>query len=491
MSNANEGAYKYLVDMWESYEGIFNTTTALAEFNDGQVEKYLLKVLKEQMSEQSFKAAKARIAPVNLLKKVVDKLSPVYAPGPRRIIEGDNKTDSDQELLDWYVNKMNADKNFMYAVQMAVLAKSSGIQPYLDSDGCPQMRVLLKDRFFPVSNNDFNPLKMTGVVTFTTNSEGKTHFRYVTKYYWVEFNEAGEPVLFSKPILNEAGEVIDEVLTEIVDNDYEAIDFVYLNLSRLKLFSPPEDDMVRMPLIIPVLLTDLNYFSMYQVFSIIYTMNVEDIKPIMAPNAVWRLHGDQSSPHQPRIEILKPDADIEGLLTVIQSQIALWLNSKGIRPGSVGTLDKDSFASGISKMIDEMDTFELRKELVGHAQGMEKDFWNLIINNLHPAWAESGLLLDDDGKPETRKFSPGVRVVVNFAEQVPLSNRGQVVDTLEKEVKAGFTTRKRAIMTLNPNMTDTEVESLIDEIDEEKSTNAQVKGEFIKENDDEPNPNDP
>jgi len=65
-------------------------------------------------------------------------------------------------------------------------------------------------------------------------------------------------------------------------------------------------------------------------------------------------------------------------------------------------------------------------------------------------------------------------VVVNFAPQTAIIDRGQQVRDLKEEVEANFNTRKRAIKALNPQMNDTEVDELIKEIDEEEKANEEV-----------------
>ena len=64
------------------------------------------KMLKD-LGPKSARAAIDRMSPINYYRKVIDKLSTIYQQGVvRRVVDG---TEADQELVDWYVKKLNLD----------------------------------------------------------------------------------------------------------------------------------------------------------------------------------------------------------------------------------------------------------------------------------------------------------------------------------------------------------------------------------------------
>jgi hypothetical protein len=65
-------------------------------------------------------------------------------------------------------------------------------------------------------------------------------------------------------------------------------------------------------------------------------------------------------------------------------------------------------------------------------------------------------------------------VITEFVDDIPLNNRGTLVADLKAEVDAKFTTRKKAIQTLNPYMTSSQVDEYMIEIDEEHTTEITV-----------------
>ena len=53
------------------------------------------------------------------------------------------------------------------------------------------------------------------------------------------------------------------------------------------------------------------------------------------------------------------------------------------------------------------------------------------MHKIHPVWVDNNLI------DETRKFKDGSYVQVEFAQQLPLMNRGDIVRDLRDEVEAG------------------------------------------------------
>src|SRR5690606_21122764 len=159
---------------------------------------------------------------------------------------------------------------------------------------------------------------------------------------------------------------------------------------------------------------------LFQAFSVIYGIDIDDVNIKWGPRHFLRFKSDENRETKPEIGTIKPQVDITEVKDWIISQISLWLTTRGIRPGSVGDIGGDSFASGISKMIDEMDTSEDRNKQVGYFQPAEEDLWELLPL-MHEVWKSNGLL--DLSAPSWPK---GVSVITNFAEQVPIVRRGEV-----------------------------------------------------------------
>jgi hypothetical protein len=164
------------------------------------------------------------------------------------------------------------------------------------------------------------------------------------------------------------------------------------------------------------------------------------------------------------------------VLNLIQTELSLWLGSKGIKTGSVGSLNADSAASGIAKVIDEADTFDVRQAQALKFQCAEHELWELILEYMHPVWVAQGLV-------ENRaSFTAGASVSTKFAIVPVGTQRSALIQEQRDEYAAGFTTRTRAISMLNPQMSLTQVQDLEAEIDQsrypvEKQPTAEVSSE--------------
>src|SRR4051812_14947054 len=97
-----------IISAFKSNKGIIDMNAELIEMYDGNLLKYVLKSLHEQLSEKTYEAARHRVAPINLLKKIIQKLSPIYNPAPaRRVVDG---TPADEKLFEWYCEQINPNR---------------------------------------------------------------------------------------------------------------------------------------------------------------------------------------------------------------------------------------------------------------------------------------------------------------------------------------------------------------------------------------------
>lgn len=420
---------------------------------EGDLLRFVVEDLKNQLSLESFSMAKKRIPPINVLIRLIDKLSKIYQQNPARSVVADTGSEKDDVLLEWYSSSMDINNIMNCSNEFLNLFKSNLIQPYVYK-GMPKLRSIASDSFTVYSDSDIDPTRPTHVITFHSIVEQGQE----VKLYYVYTDE--EFMIFDQ---------YQTLRTDLMEhfgnpegvNIAGKIPFVYVNKSKNLLIPKIDTDIKKMTILLPVMLADLNFAVMMQAFSIIYGVDIDDKGIKMSPNAFWRFKSDESTDKTPQLGVLKPQVDTASTLQLIQSEIGLWLQTRGIKPGAVGQLTAENFASGISKMIDEMDTSEERQKQVSIYQNVESELWNLITQHMHPMWRKQNAI------NTSLEWSPGVEIRTDFSEQLPLLNRGDIVADLKLEMEAGFTSRFRAIKKLNPRMSDAEVEALMQEIDEE------------------------
>lgn len=436
----------------------------LIDIFEGNLWPYIDRDLCKQMSTQSYEQAVFRAMPINLLPKVVDKLTNIYQTSVIREVEGG--TDSDKELLSWYAEKLDINNKMNCSNELFNFCKSSLLQPFVHM-GQPYLRVIENYKFIVDSSDRVLPCHPTDVVIRAGKKNDKS-------MYWV-FGTDGFYVMDSDGV-KDIAEMAQYNNPLGINPIAPKLPFIYVNDSKYKLMPTQDTDILKIIKVLPVMMTDLNFAAMFQCFSMIYGINLDDAGIVFSPSAFLRFKTDlQSSDQKAEIGTIKPEVDYEQVLGLIQAELSMWLGTKGIRPGTVGTLTPDNFASGISKVIDEMDTYEARQKQVSIYTKVEAEFWDLLLNYLHPYWVQNKLI-------DNSQLWSGAQAQVKttFAVQLPLQSRGVLVEDLRKEREAGFITRKRAIQKLNPQMTSEEVDALMEEIDEERSVKVDTAQETIQ-----------
>lgn len=442
----------------------------LLDIFEGNLCKYVDQDLAKQLSLQSYEQARHRISPINILPKVIDKLTNIYQTGVTRIvIEG---SDSDEDMLATYASDMRVNEVMNNSNELFNLCRTSLLYPYT-YNGKPRLRAILNDKFVVYSGDSLNPELPTDVILLAGRVDDK-------EIYWVwnatEFYITDSDGKRRTDLMSAIGNV-DGV------NPIGRLPFVYVNESKHRLTPMPDKDTLKIVKLLPTMLSDLNLAALFQSFSIVFGLDVDDTDLKFAPNAFWRLKSDPTTDKKPEIGTIKPTVDFDQVLRLIEAQLAIWLETKGIRASTVGSLSGDATASGISKIIDEMDTFEARQKQVTTYIQVEKELWDLVLNGMAPYWQATRLV--------DYRFSDfsGEGVETKFTVQLPQQQRGTVVRDLRDEYAAGFISRREAMKRLNPDMAETAVDKLIAEIDEERG--ASLGDETPENNSTDPVESDP
>lgn len=465
---------KMLLGVWKNQEKRLQHNNTLFNIYEGDLLTYLLEDLQKSLSPQSYEQIKNRVAPINLLKRMIDKLSQLYSKSPQRLVQtldGKEAGSKDQKLVEAYQKSMGIDTVGSLTNEFFNLFKGTLLEPYLD-EGQPKARVVPSDRFFVHSTNMVNPLKPTHLVKImgTYQAAGKdggerTVFYAYTKDEFLIFNdrEGIETQMMADAYKNGG---------EYGRNPYGAIPGVYINRSRFELTPKIDTDTLTMTKIIPILLSDVNFAAMFQAFSIVYGIDLDEQNLKMSPNAFWRFKSDPGNPEsKPEVGVIKPEADIDKVLSLIHAQLSMWLNSRNIRPGAIGSINTENFQNGISKAIDEMDTCEDRKKQVPYFETAERDFWNLIVNHMHPVW------MGQSDFTQRIAFSKGVTVETKFAEQRPMLDTSKQIDDELKLINGRLQSRKGALKALYPDWTEKQIEEKLAEVDSEQPVHDEETGE--------------
>jgi len=437
---------------------------------EGNVKTLLNDRMLADLGEKSSKSASTRTAPINVFRKIVDKQTKIYDNPVIRTVE--NGIDSDEKLVQWYedqlcLNRKMGKNNENYNAYLYGLLHIGLTDPKPgERIQKPFIRSIPNHQFLIMNTSRTDPTEPDVIITCQgkrSTADGKDEY-----IYYVYTDE-------QFVIINGGGDILDDLMYQNEmegDNPYGVTPFAYANASQDCAMPSIQTDNKDMALLIPLLLTDLNYAVKFQSFSVFIARDMSDGNLEFSPNSVVCIHTKPGSEHQATFEVVKPTVDISETLSLASSEMSLWLSSKGIRPGQIGEIGADKLASGISKMIDESDTFESIKKQIITYQDVEEIFWEKLLKDMHPKWVAAGVI------ENTTPFTANARVVTRFTQPVPLQTRGDLVKDLEAEVAAGFISKKRAIGILNSGLRESEVDELIEEISKERPViGAMVDGE--------------
>lgn len=454
MALTNEA--KELAKFIESKKQYLSRNAQLFDIYEGNLKPYVDKILRETLSHNYYTKIKDRIYPINILKRLIDKLSRAYSETPMR------EASSDQELLELYVAQMRFNKRMNMADEFSNLFRGYALEPFV-YQGKVDLRVLPFDRFLVYSDDLMNPLKMTHFLKYIgkkVNAKGAT----IDVWFVYTDNEF--------MAMDQEGHVLTEYMEENEGiNPFGFIPFFYSARSEHSLMPIQDTDTLELSKLLPVQLTDLAGAIMFQCFSIVYGVDVDSENMVMSPNAFWSFKSDLKSDKTPQIGTIKPQADIQQVMGFIKDTFATWLETRGIRVGSLGATDGASLSSGISKIIDEMDTFENVKKSINAFEYDEYAFWQ-FMKKTHNKWVEFGELTN------TKLLPDSWEVFTEFDDPQPMVNRSTQIDNIIKQIDNEIISRDTGRKILYPDWSEEDLAKEIELIEnQDDSTPVQLFGD--------------
>ena len=450
-----------------------SVNASIFDLLEKRIIKQLQRKLVADLGSETASKVMERIAPINYYRKVIDKLSTIYQYSViRKVIGG---TESDKDLLAWYEDelnindKMNRNNEFYNAYEYALLQFMLKDPEGLLQKRSPFVRTIPNHEFLVMNVDNVDPSAADIYIIFMDPI--KMGAETIDVYHVYTDNEF--------MVLSGKGDVLTEEMERLDQdgsNPFRTVPFVYANASENLVMPLLQDDDFEMSLLIPLLLTDLNYATKFQSFSTIITIDADDEKLKLNPDTIINIKTDEGS-DAASIQTLKPTVDIDKVLQLCSSEISLWLTGKGIRPGSIGTLSADSFASGVSKMIDESDTYESRIKQIEKYKHVEKVFWDKILKIYHPIWAAGGQI------DNTSIFTSTAEVQVIFPQPRPMQTRLELLQELGEAISLNLESRRGALKALYPDWDEDEIDEKLAEIDAEKTFNAMFEVEGGTEQD--------
>ncbi len=439
----------------------------LYQMHEGQIRKKIEESLqKELVSQQAYRRAIQRIPSINIPRKITDKLSKVYAQAPIRF------SNKNLDLIEEFSTMLHLNENMAEANKWSNLNKRCALELYIEEEK-QKVRTLPAHKFFVYSDSPTSPNKMTVFCKLlgreekhiipvvdqegrrTTNEEEIRLVDIIALYSDTQFLIIDTDGAVRKDKMAEMG-----VTSEV--NPFGVIPFVYVNKSSTELMPYPNQTSHDMAILIPKLLTDLNYSAQFLSHSVIWTRNADLQGMEINPDAVVDLGDTDGDGANPEIGTINPETDIAGVLTLIQTQLAMYLSTEGLKSGSVGQLEATSAASGVSKIIDESDSTEARKDQMKLFRMVEPEFW-FKFAKMQEVWAAKGKVKNKQTMdPEfVDSFS------VKFAEIKPMESEEQKYNKIKTAREIKLITKKQALKELFPNLPEDQLDARLADLEEE------------------------
>jgi peroxiredoxin family protein len=238
---------------------------------------------------------------------------------------------------------------------------------------------------------------------------------------------------------------------------------VYGKRQMHKLIPMIDTDMLAICKSIPVMLSDAAGAQMFQCFSILYGVNVNVENITMSPNAFWSFKSEDEK--KPEIGSIKPEASTQEVMDFVTNIFILWLETKGVRTGSMGNVQGGNVASGISKIIDEMDAYEIKKKSMSWFKLDEEELWNEKLPAIHNYWIKTGML---NSKEAPKLITEKVEITIEFEAPKPMLSRTEELNNIKTELEMEIISKEMAIKLLHPDYT----EDMVSEIMESNSGTA-------------------
>lgn len=435
---------KEIIDYVKANADFLNSNNEALNIYEGNLLPYIDKILQSSLSANYYNSIKDRVLPINILQRFIDKVSATYSKSPSRISEDARE----QEFVDFYKEALDIDQSGYIADAYSNLFKGFAWEPYVDKNGKPAIRELPFNSFIVMSDSAVNPEEETVFIKLM----GKKGENEDSMLLHVYTNEE-----FDAFYLN--GAEASEYLVENQGiNVIGTIPFVYGKRQKNRLLPVLDSDMLKIAKAIPVMLTDAAGAQMFQCFSILYGVDVNFDNARMSPNVIWSLKSDRESDKNPQVGTIKPEADTQKVIDFVMTIFTLWLETKGVRVGSMGQISGTSQASGIAKMIDELDVYEIIKKQQEWFEKDESELWNLKLPKIHNYWIKSGMV----NPSKVPGLMPDeLNIEVEFEDPKPLKSRMEEITEIKAEIELGTMTMEQAIKLLHPEYDDSKIEETL------------------------------
>jgi len=141
------------------------------------------------------------------------------------------------------------------------------------------------------------------------------------------------------------------------------------------------------------------------------------------------------------------------------------LTTKNLSSSAIaGQLTAASPASGVARALDSAESQEDKKDQQAYFRRAEKEMWLKIAHEMVPYWRRTRQLAADINM----EFSSTFDLTIFFPEPQIVMTEREMIELANLRVSSGWSTRRRELARMNPEMDDQQLEELMFEIDQDQ-----------------------
>ena len=376
-----------ILQHYSSHQDYLQFNQKLYKVYEGQVRQEVEDSLRKEITSTSaYERAIQRIPSINIIQKSTQKLSKVYMHEPSRLTDDE----IDKQIMDSIVKHSDINMGLHTSNEILNLHKGSLIEPFI-SDGVFKFRTLAFHQFLPFSDDPVDPTNMTVLIKLL-GTETKTTYETMYDQAGNKLDSESEQIrqvdilsITSDDefmIIDSQGDIRGDKMKAIgrsnTRNPFGIIPACYINSSKFELVPFPNQAGFDISILIPKLLTDLNYAAQYMSHSIVWTRDSNINGAELNPDAIVDLGDTTEDGGPPEIGVIEPKVDIEKILMLVEFELSAYFASVGIKTSTQGTMMPGREASGFAKAMDEGDASQERQVQVEMFKLVEKKLWKII-----------------------------------------------------------------------------------------------------------------
>lgn len=406
MSFLKDNANKIVSEIKVCPDYFYNNRMYIRVLNDNLKEVLVEEVYSNIKSKTNRRDKASQSININILKKIVNKLSQIYN------FEVKRTPSTNQDLFDYYKKIIVPDTQMHRGNRLYNATKSVLMEIYLDSKNNIKWRPISNDKYFLWTDDVIEPniakvvVKIIDTITYkcmeTQNDiTADLYFMYTDTEFLA---------------IDSTGKIHEQYMPnrDTLDygkNPFGFLQFVHINQDIENVMPTKDTDTLSTILQINDILTDAKVATYYQANPLVVATNIDVKKSTLNrnPDSVIILNSKAGSTDTPDIKIIPSALQTDSATSLSKEILSMLLDTKGlvVKEGSA-SVNK----SGLSQMIENTDTTEVRKNQIQDFTPAEEELWEKTAR-MHN-WLIDNKISKLSNKTPKKKFDDNFYVELEF-----------------------------------------------------------------------------